>query len=425
MPGYPTSGSSGNQNLRSTVKACGLRSAHDPFADRTFTNQIVIPNPFGLSPFESQTTRVYSGSREFVLGPMLEVYLPLGLAVEADALYRPMNAKSQSQTLLLLGSLTGPVFSNKIDTWEFPVLAKYRLPVLAIKPYIEAGPSFRTVGASLAGKISGTGVAAGIGLDMRAGPLRIAPEVRYTYWGSDGNYSSVYHAVSFQNQLEFLVGLSAAPRGSSGKYHMNSGWTKYLSMGVRGGLPFSNTINGGEFGRVTYTPSSCGDFTPTNCSSSQATVQTYTAARDYLVGPSVEIHLPLRIAVEADGLYGAVNAVVPSGTGLAGFLLGAPSFPNHSFRSWQFPVVLKYKLRAPIVAPYLDAGPTIRTLSSPLNGYLSSLGLTAGVGAEIPAWKVRIAPEVRFVHWGNDSSNTPIFYGSRRNQAQFLVGFVY
>src|SRR5579875_4109084 len=70
----------------------------DAFADRTFTNQILIPNPFSVSLFQLQTTRVNSGSRGFVLGPTVEVQFPLGLAVEADALYRSMNAKSQTQT---------------------------------------------------------------------------------------------------------------------------------------------------------------------------------------------------------------------------------------------------------------------------------------------------------------------------------------
>ena len=38
---------------------------------------------------------------------------------------------------------------------------------------------------------------------------------------------------------------------------------------------------------------------------------------------------------------------------------------------------------------------------------------------------MRIAPDVRFVHWGKDGGNAYPFYASRRNQAEFLVGLSY
>lgn len=111
--------------------------------------------------------------------------------------------------------------------------------------------------------------------------------------------------------------------------------------------------------------------------------------------------------------------------GFGGFSSTWALLPESQFIFVAVPVGPKYKFRAPVVAPYFDAGPTIRSLSSPLDRYLSSVGLTAGVGAELPEWKICIAPEVRFVHWGSDSSGTATFYASRRNQAQFPVGFVY
>jgi hypothetical protein len=58
--------------------------------------------------------------------------------------------------------------------------------------------------------VSSKGLAAGLGLELKILRLRIAPEVRYTRWGSDtkptvGNVVSV---ASDTNQGEFLVGIS-------------------------------------------------------------------------------------------------------------------------------------------------------------------------------------------------------------------------
>ena len=55
----------------------------DAFADRTFNfTAASIQNPFGLPPtIEEETIRTYTGSRNFLLGPTLELQLPLGLSV--------------------------------------------------------------------------------------------------------------------------------------------------------------------------------------------------------------------------------------------------------------------------------------------------------------------------------------------------------
>jgi len=264
----------------------------EAFADRTFNFAIgTVGNPFSPTPWTvSQTTSIYSGSRYFILGPTMEVYLPLGLAIEADGLYRPMSVQIKQSTSLpgLAGFLLGgPTLSSRIDTWEFPLLAKYRLPVPVVKPYVEAGPSFRAVSASLAKYMSGTGVSAGIGVEFRIGRLRIAPEVRYTHWGNDGVYRVPYHAVSYPNQVEFLAGLAAAPAPfGTTPSRPSHGLSKYLSLGVKGGLPFTTAFIEDEFAKVIYPPVRCGDFSPTaSCTPVNPSVQTYTASRNYLVGP--------------------------------------------------------------------------------------------------------------------------------------------
>jgi len=178
-----------------------------------------FPLTDGMSDFSSVanqiTTHDYSNSKLYILGPMIEVRLPLSLAIEVNALYRPLNLTIDSQTGL------GPIIrtSHDYSSWEFPVLGKYRLPLLpVVKPFVEAGPSFRAKGSSLS-YLSGRGFSLGGGIEVKILRLRIAPVLRYTHWGSDSTVTGIICTgpcvtipttapASNQNQAEFLVGLS-------------------------------------------------------------------------------------------------------------------------------------------------------------------------------------------------------------------------
>jgi hypothetical protein len=220
----------------------------DAFADRTYNFVITgLPNLFGTPVIASQTTRFFSGSRSLVLGPTLEVQLPLGLAVEADALYRPVNINTQASTSVstsILGltvstTTTTPVLPAKTDIWEFPLLAKYRLPAPFIKPYLEAGPVFR---AARVKQLSNIGASAGIGVEARLGHFRIAPEIRYTHWGKDGKYEAPYYPVSYQNQLEFLAGISTAA-GLRGATPRSMNPSRAHLFGSEGRFPVHRSIS--------------------------------------------------------------------------------------------------------------------------------------------------------------------------------------
>ena len=54
------------------------------------------------------------------------------------------------------------------------------------------------------------GLAVALGLELKISSLRIAPEVRYTCWGSDNKLTAgnVISVASKTNQGEFLVGIS-------------------------------------------------------------------------------------------------------------------------------------------------------------------------------------------------------------------------
>ncbi len=163
-----------------------------PFTD-AFNN-----DAYGIPP---GTFHSYSGSVGYLIGPMGEIHLPLGLSVEADALYRPLN-------LTVTGPVGVSVNNSSYSSWEFPILAKWRFPIPLLKPYIEGGPSFRAVGGRAGNYLSNDGITFGLGIELRIARLRIGPELRYTHWGSDSSGASSNGISSNQNQGEFLVGFS-------------------------------------------------------------------------------------------------------------------------------------------------------------------------------------------------------------------------
>jgi hypothetical protein len=147
--------------------------------------------------------------RSRIIGPMVEFALPKGFALEADALYHPLRSHS-APSFGVIGSGTGVSGSSSSSnsgyqgsglTWELPVLAKYRFPTPILRPFVEAGPSFR-----LGGNVSRHGITAGVGVEARLSVLRIAPSVRYTHWARD--YPNCPYCGTNPNQAEVLVGFA-------------------------------------------------------------------------------------------------------------------------------------------------------------------------------------------------------------------------
>jgi hypothetical protein len=163
----------------------------DAFSDHTSTAVDVI-------------THSFSSSKNYVVGPMIELRLPLGLSVEADALYRPLDLTTDTRVVP-----QPPIhFSSDLSSWEFPILGKYRfLHVPVLSPYVEAGPIFRAVGAS-GSYLSNQGFAIGGGVDIKLVLLRVSPEIRYSRWGKDATVTGFLAAPSNINQAEFLIGVS-------------------------------------------------------------------------------------------------------------------------------------------------------------------------------------------------------------------------
>jgi hypothetical protein len=135
-----------------------------------------------------------SSSRNFIAGPTGEINLPLGFSVEADALYHPFNVRSTAFTLPSANDI------HNYTVFEIPIVAKLRLGRGFAKPYVEAGPEFRTTPASLS--LSHDGFVLGGGLEFKLGFIKISPEIRYTRWASSS------YAGANDNQAAVLLGVS-------------------------------------------------------------------------------------------------------------------------------------------------------------------------------------------------------------------------
>jgi hypothetical protein len=180
-----------------------------------------VPLTDSLDVVQGATTAA-NGRR--LIGPEVEVRLPLGLSVEFDALYRHFSYTNFEQFTGTTVTTTG-----SSGNWEFPLVAKYRFRTRRIRPYVEAGVAWD----ALAGlqNTSGTtycsirvceganypptpfsqtaaGVVIGGGGDIRVLKLfHIAPEFRFTRWAQQYFDLSGY-LQSGQNQVEFLVGFT-------------------------------------------------------------------------------------------------------------------------------------------------------------------------------------------------------------------------
>jgi outer membrane protein with beta-barrel domain len=139
---------------------------------------------------------VLNKSNDYIVGPVAELRIPFGFALEVDGLYRGTEYTLTSN---------GVPSKINVQAWEIPYLAKFRFPIPLLKPFISAGGAYRTF-TDLPNNITPTHnafVAAG-GLELRISRLRLSAEARYLHWGSPPSNVAVRLA---QSQGEVLFGL--------------------------------------------------------------------------------------------------------------------------------------------------------------------------------------------------------------------------
>ncbi|WP_321474268.1 outer membrane beta-barrel protein [uncultured Paludibaculum sp.] len=180
-------------------------------------------------PFDSRSVDILTPSNirysfsnhRYIVGPMVQVNLPWHLGLEVDALYRRYSYTSDAAPFDSI--VTTRTSSN---TWEFPLLLKYRVFGGPLSPFLVAGPNFRYVseGERTSSVLSGDpntgpnsvarelknsfapGFSIGGGVSLGAKSLKIEPQFRYTRWGWE-NFASnpTGFFKSNQNQVDFLL----------------------------------------------------------------------------------------------------------------------------------------------------------------------------------------------------------------------------
>lgn len=200
-----------------------------------------------------------------------------------------------------------------------------------------------------------------------------------------------------------------------------------FSFGIKGGLPLTDFFDAVNSDNLGY-------FSSTN---------------RYIVGPTAELHLPFGLGIEFDALYrhlhysnafNAVDVLVNSST---------------ESGSWEFPLLLKYRFKAPLARPFLDGGVAWDTLSGVsqtitqtaiATGIVSSSsnsspaelrnstvnGIVFGGGIDIHLPLIHVSPEIRYTHWNSQqflstgvAAVGPGSLSSTQNQFEFLVGITF
>lgn len=192
-------------------------------ASAAFSQSLSVGLKGGVPLFDAfkitDTTRYFSDKAPYVIGPALELHLPLGLSAEADLLYR--NLEYGSGTQVTNARTTGQV-------WELPFLVKYRVPGVLVRPFVSAGLSYRRLArlkerSGLAGSPAtvsvtdqppeltgrnGVGPTLGAGLELKVQRVRISSEIRYTRWGASGFKAALGGFASQLNQADLLLGIA-------------------------------------------------------------------------------------------------------------------------------------------------------------------------------------------------------------------------
>ena len=155
-----------------------------------------------------------SSTHRYIVGPTVELRLPAGFGVEADALYRRFNYDFNLVDIFTNNRTSG-------NAWEFPILLKYRFPTPLVRPYVDAGVAFDTLSGVKQTIVNAVapnrqptqndttkGFVIGFGVGVHAAIIHVSPEFRYTRWGSSHFSLPAGGALSNQNQAEFLLGIT-------------------------------------------------------------------------------------------------------------------------------------------------------------------------------------------------------------------------
>jgi hypothetical protein len=325
-----------------------------------------------------QSITSYSQRNDYVVGLTLEYRLPGNLSIEGDALYRELHLTvAFVEPNLVLNSVS----PSPVVTWELPLMAKYRFHWAKADPFVEAGPAFRPT-TNLNANPSHYGITAGIGVAAQWKQFEIAPMVRYSRWIHDRSLSNL--AESRPDQLELLLAVTSRPRSP---WHPLS---RRIALGVIGGTTLFHDVP------------------------SVSTGNTYASGSNApLIGPAMDASLSNRFSIEADAIYHPIEV---SRRSLLANGEVINRFSGAEGRTFEFPVFGKYKFGAGQVRPFIEGGPSFRLLTE----NSSLFGISAGGGLEVHLKALKIAPTLRFTHWGQQGYHSA-WAEVAVNQVEFLT----
>ncbi len=174
-----------------------------------------------------------AATRRYTVGASGEWRLGNSFGFEVDALYHRMGYVAIVHSFdSANGNFANSAIDIKGNSWDFPLLAKYRFG-RRLSPFVAAGGVVRYVGpvrgrgeltvGSLVDRTSTStpldtsdpselrkrfypGISAGGGIELRWSRVRVLPELRYVRWTA--NISAPGGLLRFpSNQFEFLAGL--------------------------------------------------------------------------------------------------------------------------------------------------------------------------------------------------------------------------
>jgi hypothetical protein len=199
-----------------------------------------------------------------------------------------------------------------------------------------------------------------------------------------------------------------------------------VSFGVEGGVPITDAFD--TFKGITASYA--------------------TNTHRYLVGPAFQLHLPLRLTFEVDGLYKRLGYQYNATTEATAVttITTAATVAN----SWEFPLLVKYEITPGPIRPFVDIGISFRHISGvkeirqivttttgavgvttltdpPEFRKATDEGLVFGGGVAFKLGPVRIGPELRYTRWGSENFRDPIgsLLRTNKNQGDFLLGILF
>jgi len=326
----------------------------------------VLQPPFGTCEPACDSATLFTfrdASSRFIIGPNVEVRFSNRFVVELEALHRRVGQRRRIQSVpplvlpngFTVGSLE---FPGTDYTWEFPILARYRLRVFKTSSFVELGPTFRP-----AENNQLNGLTAGAGLELRARSFSLTPRVRYTHW-FDKNYGPDPLPRLYRprpNAIALIMGISRPSTSPA--------WATAL---------------GKEVTLAAVAGAALTDDFPTIISLFEGVPagKSFSDSRSPVLGVMVEFEALKNFFVEINGLYRPLHLSNENLIPIPEDRFRAGQKSTVTVLTWEFPFLAKYKFRFRGLSPFIELGPSLRATGNLNGANPSHYGMTAGVGIE-------------------------------------------